>query len=54
MICKKSFASADGVRQRAALMMLASHLRGDHDIDMRTERFDIDPNGVNREVRICK
>lgn len=54
LLCKKSFAAADGVRQRGALMMLASHLRTDHEIDVRTERFDVDEGGVRREVRLYR
>ena len=51
-ICGKSFAAAGGVKPRAALLMLSSHLRAMHRIDVKAETFALDHLGLELKVWI--
>ena len=51
-LCEKAFAAPGGVAPRAALLMLATHLREQHQIDVRAEKFGLGPEGIERAVWI--
>ena len=51
-LCAKSFAAPGGVGPRAALLMLSSHLRALHRIDVKAETFALDHLGSELKVWI--
>ena len=53
-LCAKPFAAAGGVIQRSALLMLSWHLRKQHGINALTDQMEVDGQGVERQVRLCK